>query len=169
MARKTGSAAVNFNSRKIREQIAKLACISPLCEPCGFQEKRVPAAFKVLPPGSPYPGKSKLIGTKVTLRGETAETFLKTSLEILERVLFASQFDRNGNVSFGIEEHTDYPGMAYDPKIGIYGMDINVVLERPGVRIARRREQQKKLPNHQRVTKDDAIAFMTEAFGVEVR
>jgi len=120
---------------------------------------------------SPHSGSAKgaPIGAKVTLRGETAETFLKTSLEILEKVLFASQFDKNGNVSFGIEEHTDYPGMAYDPKIGIYGMDINVVLERPGVRIARRRMQQKKLPNPQRVTKEDAIAFVTDAFGVEVR
>jgi hypothetical protein len=71
MARKTGSAAVNFNSRKIREQIAKLACISPLCEPCGFAEKRVPAAFKTQPPGSPYPCTSKLLGAKVVLRGET--------------------------------------------------------------------------------------------------
>jgi len=109
------------------------------------------------------------IGAKVTLRGETAQTFLSTALGILDRVLYRSQFDRNGNVSFGIEEHTDFPGMAYDPKIGIYGMDINVVLERPGVRIARRREEQKRLPNRQRVTKDDAIAFMTETFGVEVR
>lgn len=109
------------------------------------------------------------IGAKVTLRGETAETFLSTALEILEKVLFETQFDKNGNVSFGIEEHTDFPGMSYDPKIGIYGMDVNVVLERPGVRIARRREQQKKLPAHQRVTKEDAIAFMAEAYGVEVR
>ncbi len=109
------------------------------------------------------------IGAKVTLRGATAETFLSTALEILEKVLFETQFDKNGNVSFGIEEHTDFPGMSYDPKIGIYGMDVNVVLERPGVRIARRREQQKKLPAHQRVTKEDAIAFMVEAYGVEMR
>ncbi len=108
-------------------------------------------------------------GAKVTLRGETASSFLTTALGSIERVLFASQFDRNGNVSFGIEEHTDFPGMAYDPKIGIFGMDVNVVLERPGIRIARRREQQKKLPASQRVTREDAIAFMQEAYGVEVR
>jgi large subunit ribosomal protein L5 len=109
------------------------------------------------------------IGCKVTLRGDAARTFLETSLSILERTLDASQFDKNGNFSFGIEEHTDYPGMSYDPKIGIYGMDVNVVLERPGIRIARRHIEQKKLPNKQRVTKDDAIAFVREQLSVEVR
>ncbi|RXE55762.1 50S ribosomal protein L5 [Methanoculleus taiwanensis] len=108
------------------------------------------------------------IGCKVTLRRKTAESFVETALAIIERNLATSQFDRTGNVSFGIEEHTDFPGMSYDPTIGIYGMDINVVLERKGVRIARRSVERRKLPAKQKVSKDEAIAFMRERYQVEV-
>ena len=59
--------------------------------------------------------------------------------------------------------------MSYDPQIGIYGMDVNVVLERKGIRITRRRMEQKKLPAKQRVSKQDAIAFLKEKYQVEVR
>ena len=108
------------------------------------------------------------IGCKVTLRRENAEKFITTALEIIERHLASSQFDQTGNVSFGIEEHTDFPGMSYDPTIGIYGMDINVVLEYRGVRIARRSVERRKLPANQKVNKEAAIAFMREHYQVEV-
>jgi large subunit ribosomal protein L5 len=109
------------------------------------------------------------IGCKVTLRGKTARDFFETSLKIIEKTLFESQLDTSGNFSFGIEEHTDFPGMSYDPQIGIYGMDVNVVLERRGIRITRRRMEQVKLPAKQRVSKQDAIAFLKEQYQVEVR
>ena len=48
-------------------------------------------------------------------------------------------------------------------------MDVNVVLERNGIRITRRKMQQKKLPEKQRVKKADAVAFLKEAYSVEVR
>jgi large subunit ribosomal protein L5 len=108
------------------------------------------------------------IGCKVTLRRQNAEVFVQTALDIIERHLVTSQFDRTGNVSFGIEEHTDFPGMSYDPTIGIYGMDINVVLERKGVRVARRSVARRKLPEKQKVSKEEAIAFMCEQYRVEV-
>jgi len=109
------------------------------------------------------------IGCKVTLRGSKAASFLETSLNIIERQIFPGQFDRMGNFSFGIEEHTDYPGMSYDPQIGIFGMDINVVLARRGIRITRRHIEQKKLPQKQQVGSKDAIAFLNEKYNVEVR
>jgi large subunit ribosomal protein L5 len=109
------------------------------------------------------------IGCKVTLRGKTARDFFATAVGILNKTVFESQFDKSGNISFGVEEHTDFPGMSYDPQIGIFGMDVNVVLERKGIRIARRRAEQKKLPSKQRVTKQDAIAFLKEEYQVEVR
>lgn len=113
--------------------------------------------------------KGQPIGCKVTLRGKNARDFFETSLKIVNNTLFESQLDKSGNFSFGIEEHTDFPGMSYDPQIGIYGMDINVVLERKGIRITRRRMEQKKLPAKQRVSKQDAIAFLKEKYQVEVR
>ena len=109
------------------------------------------------------------IGCKVTLRGKTAEDFIRTALTIVNKTIFESQFDKSGNFSFGIEEHTDFPGMSYDPQVGIFGMDVNVVLERNGIRITRRKMQQKKLPEKQRVKKADAVAFLKEAYSVEVR
>lgn len=108
------------------------------------------------------------IGCKVTLRRENAEKFIQTALDIIERQLAISQFDQTGNVSFGIEEHTDFPGMSYDPMIGIYGMDVNVVLEHKGVRIARRDVERRKLPANQKVNREEAIAFMRERYQVEV-
>ncbi len=109
------------------------------------------------------------IGCKVTLRGKPARDFITTALGIVNKTLFESQFDRSGNFAFGIEEHTDFPGMSYDPQIGIFGMDVNVVLERKGIRITRRRMEQKRLPAKQRVNKADAIAFLKEKYLIEVR
>ena len=112
--------------------------------------------------------KGEPIGCKVTLRGSSAEDFLKTSLGIVESTLSESQFDGNGNVSFGIEEHTDYPGMRYDPKIGIFGMDISVIVNRPGYRINKRRVVKRKIPNSHRITKEDTISFFQAKYAVEV-
>jgi len=109
------------------------------------------------------------IGCKVTLRGKTARDFFATAVGILNKTVFESQFDKSGNISFGVEEHTDFPGMSYDPQIGIFGMDVNVVLERKGIRITRRRAERKKLPAKQRVNKQDAIAFLKQEYQVEVR
>jgi large subunit ribosomal protein L5 len=108
------------------------------------------------------------IGCRVTLRGSRAREFLETALTIIERKISPVQFDRRGNFSFGIEEHTDFPGMSYDPQIGIYGMDINVVLARKGLRISRRHREQKKLPEKQHVNVEDAISFLKTRYKVEV-
>jgi len=112
--------------------------------------------------------KSEPIGCKVTLRGIDAEKFLQTVLSIVDKKLSSSQFDKNGNVTFGIEEHTDFPGMRYDPNIGVFGMDINVVVNRPGYRISKRRISERRIPSAHRITKDDTISFFKEIFFVEV-
>ncbi len=108
------------------------------------------------------------IGCKVTLRGELAENFLRTSLGIIENQLRESQFDDTGNFSFGIEEHTDFPELKYDPKIGIFGMDVTVSLIRPGYRVGRRKIQKQKVPSSHKLTKPDAVAYIKGAYGVEV-
>lgn len=112
--------------------------------------------------------KNEPIGCKVTLRGEHAKKFLKTSFEIIENKLYESQFDKLGNVAFGIEEHTDYPGMRYDPNIGIYGLDVMVAVKRPGFRISKRKIVKRKVPTAHRVTKEESISFFKEEFGVEI-
>src|SRR5512136_2385721 len=89
------------------------------------------------------------IGCKVTLRGKSARDFITTALGIVNKTIFESQFDKSGNFAFGI-----------------VGMDVNVVLERKGIRITRRHMEQKKLPTKQRVNKTDAVVFLKEKFQV---
>ena len=53
------------------------------------------------------------LGCKVTLRGETAENFLNQALAIRERRVPEYSFDKEGNMSFGISDYTDFEGMKY--------------------------------------------------------
>lgn len=112
--------------------------------------------------------KDEPIGAKLTLRGKAAEDFLVLAFKATDNSLYKSQFDQQGNFSFGVEEHTDFPGMRYDPEIGIFGMDVSVALKRAGYRIARRRVVQKKLPAKQRLGKDDTVEFVKKKFGIEI-
>ncbi len=112
--------------------------------------------------------KREPIGCKVTLRGNKANEFLKTALKTIDNKLSATQFDENGNFSFGVEEHTDFPGMKYDPAIGIFGMDINVALKRSGYRIRLRKIAKQKIPQNHILKKEEAISFLKEKYGVEV-
>ncbi len=113
--------------------------------------------------------KGEAIGCKVTLRGARAEKFLNKAFAIKEKQLSLKSFDRTGNFAFGIEEHTDFPGLEYDPEIGIYGMDVIVALERPGYRVKRRKAQQHEMPAGHKLTKEDSISFLNSKYGVEVK
>jgi len=108
------------------------------------------------------------LGCKVTLRGGSAEEFLKKALNIREYRIPTYSFDREGNMSFGISDYTDFEGMKYDPEIGIFGMDVNVVLRRGGNRITQRAVMKRRTPKKHRMQRDEAIVFMTEKFGLEV-
>jgi large subunit ribosomal protein L5 len=112
--------------------------------------------------------KNEPIGAKLTLRGKAAADFLAIALKAAGSSLKKSQFDTQGNFSFGIEEHTDFPGMRYDPEIGIFGMDVSVAMRRAGYRIARRRVCQKKLPARQRLGKDDTMEYVQKKFGIVI-
>jgi large subunit ribosomal protein L5 len=106
------------------------------------------------------------IGCKVTLRGDDAEAFLEEALAIVGGV-DRNQFDEYGNVSFGVQEHTDFEAMEYDPEIGIYGMDVTVTLARKGKRVERRGQMARDLPERQRLDAEDAYDYVTERFEVE--
>jgi len=112
--------------------------------------------------------KGDTIGVKVTLRGKDAADVLQRSLEAVDYNVPEKSFDRSGNVAFGVKEYIDFPGMKYDPKIGMMGFDVCVSLAKPGARIARRRIERKKVPMKQRVKPDEARAFMEKAFKAQV-
>ena len=108
------------------------------------------------------------LGCKVTLRGEDAEEFLKKALPIREMRVPEYSFDKEGNMSFGISDYTDFDGMKYDPEVGIFGMDISVVLRRAGNRITQRSLLRRRIPKSHRVDRDEAIQFMKDKFEVQV-
>lgn len=108
------------------------------------------------------------IGCIVTLRGEMAMDFLNRAFTIRENRIASYSFDREGNLSFGIPDYTDFAGMKYDPEIGIFGMDISVSIQRPGKRIARRRIMRRSVPHTHRMTRVEAMNFVKEKFNVEV-
>jgi len=104
----------------------------------------------------------------VTLRRDPAIDFLKRVIAAKKNVLKASSFDANGNISVGIHEHIDIPGTKYNPDIGIFGMDVNVVLSRPGYRIARKRRKSARIGKKHRINRDDAIEYFKQEYGAGV-
>jgi large subunit ribosomal protein L5 len=109
------------------------------------------------------------IGTKVTLRGKEALALLKRALEAVDFSVNGRSFDRKGNFAFGVHEYIDFPGVKYDPKIGILGFDVCVTLKRRGDRVLRRRRAPARriAPGHG-ITADEAREFATGALGVKI-
>ena len=112
--------------------------------------------------------KGEPIGCKVTLRGQNASNFLKTSLEAVNNRLPESSFDQYGNFSFGIKEHIELPGTRYIPELGIIGMDISITLERSGYRVKRRSYHKSSIGKSHIIDKNDAMDFIKENFNAEI-
>ena len=112
--------------------------------------------------------KGEPIACMATLRGENAIEFIRRSLDPLGNKLPRSSFDVNGNFSFGVKEHIEIAGVKYDPSLGIFGMDVCVAMEKPGYRVKRRHIRRSKVGKKQRLTPEEAIAFVKETFGTEV-
>jgi large subunit ribosomal protein L5 len=112
--------------------------------------------------------KGEPIGVVVTLRHEPAIEFLKRVVAAKNNVLKASSFDNYGNISVGIHEHIDIPGTKYNPEIGIFGMDVNIVLNRPGYRIAKKSRKSAKIGKTHRINREEAVEFFKQEYGVKV-
>lgn len=108
------------------------------------------------------------IGCKVTLRGKRAEEFVKKTLWPRENRVPAWSFDREGNLQYGLPDHTSLEGQRYDPDVGVFGMDIAVTVERPGYRVKRRRLLRRRLPARHRADREEAMAFLKEKFNLEI-
>ena len=112
--------------------------------------------------------KGEPIGIAVTVRDNDATELLKRLLMVKDNQIKEKAFDNEGNLSFGIKEHIDIPEIKYDPKIGILGLEVSVSLVRPGFNIKLRSRRKTKVGKNHRITKNDAIKFLTEEFGVEI-
>jgi len=103
--------------------------------------------------------KGEPISCLVTLRREKSRPFLRRAMEAVGNRLPESCFDEHGNFAFGVKEHIEIPGTKYVPELGIFGMDVNVTLERRGYRIKRRAIRTSRLGDRHIVTKQEAIEF----------
>ena len=110
--------------------------------------------------------KGEPIGAMVTLRKQNAIDFLKRIFLAKSNSFKRSSIDNNGNLSIGIKEHIDIPGIKYNPDIGIFGMDVCISLKRPGYRISKKRNPDKIGKNH-KITKEESVEFFQKNFGVD--
>ena len=108
------------------------------------------------------------IGCKVTLRGKDADDFLLKALKTRDNKMADYSFDDEGNLSYGIPDHTLFENQRYDPNIGIFGMDICITMKKPGYRVKHRRIATHKIPHRHRVKKEETLKFFSDGFNVEV-
>jgi len=112
--------------------------------------------------------KGEPIGVAVTLRRQPAIELIKRLFTAKGNQMKGSSFDDFGNLSFGISEHIDIPGVKYDPQIGILGLNVSISLARPGFNIRFRSKHKASVGNHHRITSEEAKEFLTKEFGIEV-
>ena len=122
-----------------------------------FAKKRIPI-WKIRP--------GLAVGARVTIRGKPAFELLKKLLTAVDLELKQESFTENG-FSFGIKEYVDVPGIKYDPKIGIIGLDVIVSLKRPGYRIAKRKVRRAHIGTAHKISAEDAWAWAQKEFGVK--
>lgn len=107
------------------------------------------------------------IGAKITLRGKQIYDLTKRLFEARDNTMKESWFDNFGNISFGIHEYVDIPGVKYDTELGILGLQVSLTLARPGFRVKRRKIRKSTLGKNQLVSKQDAINYIQETFNVK--
>lgn len=108
------------------------------------------------------------IGVKVTLRGDDAVSFTKRALWTRNNRIANWSFDPEGNLLFGVPDHTSFEGQKYNPEVGIFGMDIAVTVERPGFRIKHRRLLTRKVNPRHRVDRAESQQFLRQLLGLEI-
>ncbi len=108
------------------------------------------------------------IGCKLTLRKKEALELLKRLFEAKDNTLQVSNLDNEGNISFGINEYIDIPGVKYDPDIGIMGLQVCITLKRSGFRVKSRALKRHAIPRKHRVKREEAIDFMKNMFNLKV-
>jgi len=112
--------------------------------------------------------KGEPIGTLVTVRGQETTELIKRLLVARDGKLPESSFDPRGSVSFGIKEHIEIPGIKYDPTIGILGMNVSVLLERPGFSVSRRKRRTSRIGRGHYISKEDAMEYFRTNFGATI-
>ena len=106
------------------------------------------------------------IGAKITLRGEEIYELASRLLVAKDKKIKKSWFDNHGNVSFGIHEYVDIPGVKYDTEIGILGLQVSLTLSRPGFRVKKRKLNKSAIGKSHLITREEAIDYISGRFEV---
>lgn len=109
-----------------------------------------------------------LVGAMVTLRGKKAEEVLKALLHAVSFKVKKKSFTENG-FSFGIKEYIEIPGIKYDPKIGIIGLEVAVSLKRPGFRVKRRKIKPAKMHYKHEISPEEGWDWAQKTLNVQER
>ena len=107
------------------------------------------------------------IATKVTLRGKKAEEILSRLLKAKKNTLEKRKFDKFGNLSFGVKEYINIPGIEYQPEIGIIGLEAAVTLERFGFKI-KKKAIPRKIGKKHLISREESMNFIKEKFKVNI-
>lgn len=108
------------------------------------------------------------IGCKLTLRKKQAMDIIPRLLAAKDNVLEESQFDDNGNLSFGIPEYIDIEGAKYDPKIGVMGLEVSITFEKAGYRVKKRKVAKAKVGKKHKIMKKESMEFMKKQFNTSI-
>lgn len=108
------------------------------------------------------------VGCKITIRDkDKIKDLLARCLKARDSKLPMSCFDDYGNISFGIREYIDIPGLEYNPEIEIMGFELSLTLERPGFSVERK-QGKKSIGNKHKIQRDEAIKFMKDDYGIQI-
>lgn len=109
------------------------------------------------------------IGCKLTIRNkEEINNLLKRLFLAKNNKLKNKNFNQDGNLSFGIHEYINVPGLEYDAEIGIIGFEISVTVSRAGYRVKYRRKSPAKIGKKHKITKQESINFFKQKYNVIV-
>lgn len=109
------------------------------------------------------------IGAKITIRNkEQIQNLGKRLFMARDNRIKEDWFDNHGNISFGIHEYVDIPEVKYDTELGILGLQVSMTLSKPGFRIKKRKINKSKIGKRQLITKESAIKFIIDTFGLKM-
>lgn len=104
------------------------------------------------------------IGAMVTVRKKEAAELLRKAIDAVNFSVKKSSIGEN-SLSFGIMEYIDFPGIKYDPKIGMLGMNVNASFARRGRHVsARKRKRSKVGKKHGTISRGELEAYLKENF-----
>lgn len=103
------------------------------------------------------------VGTRVTLRKESAMNLLRQLLGAVENTLSKKKVSEN-HLSFGISEYIEIPGIEYQRDIGIRGFNTTIVFSRSGLRVKMKKIKSGKVSRKQYVSKEEIIKYMEDNF-----